>query len=656
MRINLRVDVPAALLLVFASLLTAKAQIELIVNGGFESGSTMWTMSGGAGYSSGPSHSGNNFLYLGGALNENDAAYQTITIPNTAASATLSFYYNIYSYEGTSFAYDTFSATIRNSSGTVLATVGNWSNINQDPSPGNPYYHHQTFNLLPYAGQTIRVYFSSVNDYSNPTDFLVDDVSVQVTIATTPPANDLCSGAIAMTAGTTYTLNTAYVTSTNEPTPSCQNSFGKGVWYTFTPTASGTITVSTCGSDFNTVLAVYTGSCASLTEIACNDDNGPACPTVQASLSFSGTAGTAYFIMAGGYGGASGNLTVLVTGPARLIIIPTFDSSITSDPQAANIEATINAAIAIYQSSFSDPITVSITFQEMASGVGLSSTYYEPFAYSDYRAALVSHASTADDATALAHLPAGASNPVNGDPNVDLTLPLARCLGFSADPPPGESDSIISLNTSLMNLSLYSPDSSKYSLFATASHEIDEVLGFSSALNGLNNGDPAPAGAIAPEDLFRYDGAGARSFTTDVNAASYLSLDGSTDLARFNQHQGGDFQDWYSFYGGQTPQVQDAYGTHGATPVLGVELRALDAIGYTRVVLTARPSVSLARSGSNLILTWPTTFVGFSLQSATNLAGVVSWTAASPVPTILNNQYTVTNTSTPGRKFYRLVK
>src|SRR5713101_1806120 len=278
MKINYRVGVPAAVLLLTSSaLLPAWAQTELIVNGGFESGSTGWTMSGGAGYSSGPAHSGNNFLYLGGAIYENDAAYQTITIPSTAASATLSFYYNIYSSEDTSAAYDTFTATIRNTGGTVLATVGNWSNINQDPAPGNPYYHQKTFNLLPYAGQTIRIYFSSVNDYSNPTDFLVDDVSVQVTIVSTPPANDLCSGAIALTAGTTYTLNTANATSTGDPAPSCQNNFGKGVWYTFTPTVSDTVTISTCGSDFNTVLAVYTGNCASLTEIACNDDNGPAC-------------------------------------------------------------------------------------------------------------------------------------------------------------------------------------------------------------------------------------------------------------------------------------------------------------------------------------------------------------------------------------------
>ncbi len=134
-----------------------------------------------------------------------------------------------------------------------------------------------------------------------------------------------------------------------------------------------------------------------------------------------------------------------------------------------------------------------------------------------------------------------------------------------------------------MNLSAAETDPTKYSLFAATSHEIDEVLGFDSAMNSLYNGDPPPTGPISPEDMFRYDQNGNRSFNTAVGAASYFSLDGATDLARFNQYQGGDFHDWYSYYGGQTPKVQDAYSTAGAAAVLGVELRVLDVIGFNRV-------------------------------------------------------------------------
>ena len=64
---------------------------------------------------------------------------------------------------------------------------------------------------------------------------------------------------------------------------------------------------------------------------------------------------------------------------AGLTIIPTFDSTITSDPNAATIEATINTAIATIQSMFSDPITVNITFKKMTSGLGQSSTFFAIF-------------------------------------------------------------------------------------------------------------------------------------------------------------------------------------------------------------------------------------------------------------------------------------
>jgi hypothetical protein len=373
-------------------------------------------------------------------------------------------------------------------------------------------------------------------------------------------------------------------------------------------------------------------------------------------VSFSATSGTTYFILAGGAGGASGNLSIVASGPGGLRIIPTFDSSITGDPQSATIQATINAAIALYQANFSDPITVTITFKEMPSGLGLSSFYYNGFTYSSYRAALVSHATTQDDTTALAHLPSSASNPVNGNQSVNLTLALARALGYSnVSPPTGDTDGTISLNTSLMNLALTDNNPSKFSLYATACHEIDEVLGLGSALNGLNNGDPAPTGPISPEDLYRYDGSGVRSLTTALNAAAYFSLDGTTQLARFNQYQGGDYQDWYSYQVSHTPQVQDAFATGGAQPVPNVELRVLDVLGYARVI-PLPPAIALLRSGNNVILSWPTTFTGFTLQSASNSVTAGPWATVTNVPAIVNGQYMVTNGTSGARKFYRLVK
>ena len=123
-------------------------------------------------------------------------------------------------------------------------------------------------------------------------------------------------------------------------------------------------------------------------------------------------------------------------------------------------------------------------------------------------------------------------------------------LGLASGPATGNT---VSLNTSICNLDRNTIDPSKYDLLAITEHEIDEVLGMGSALNGLNNGDPAPTGPVWVEDLFRYGPpgaggtAGARSFATGVSTQAFFSINGGyTDLARFNQHQGGDFSDWYS--------------------------------------------------------------------------------------------------------------
>jgi hypothetical protein len=286
-----------------------------------------------------------------------------------------------------------------------------------------------------------------------------------------------------------------------------------------------------------------------------------------------------------------------------LLILPTFDSSINNDPNAVTIKATINTAIHAVESCFSDSITVKIKFKESASGLGGSSTFITTVSYSDYLAALMSHATTADDTAALATLPAGPNNPVNGGTNVTIRTADARALGFSAFE---TTDSTISLNTSICNLTRVpvdpnTIDPSKYDLLAVTSHEIDEALGYGSALNNLNNGDPAPA-TIQADDLFRYDQNGARTYNTTLSTQAYFSIDGgTTDLARFNQKQGADFSDWFST-GPHTPQVQDAFDTPGATPDLGVELRRLDVLGYTRIanaapVVTA-PSLQASTEGT----------------------------------------------------------
>lgn len=149
---------------------------QLIQNGGFENGQSPWIESSTGGYqlidTSNP-HSGSYSAYLCGYNNCTDLIYQTVTIPSTATSATLTFWTYVSTTE-TSHPYDYFYSQIRNSSGSVLSTL---LKLNDGTATG---WVQHSYNLLNYKGQTVQIAFKGTNDASNPTDFFVDDVSLQV--------------------------------------------------------------------------------------------------------------------------------------------------------------------------------------------------------------------------------------------------------------------------------------------------------------------------------------------------------------------------------------------------------------------------------------------------------------------------------------------
>lgn len=111
---------------------------------------------------------------------------------------------------------------------------------------------------------------------------------------------------------------------------------GNTVWYKFTPLTNMTIKADTFGSDFDTVLAAYTGTALdNLVEIACNDDD-PDCGCLQSKVTFEGIAGTTYYFQAGSYdGGGGGNMIFnLYDPPAPPPCIPPIIVEVTADNMA----------------------------------------------------------------------------------------------------------------------------------------------------------------------------------------------------------------------------------------------------------------------------------------------------------------------------------
>ncbi|HXI11566.1 MAG TPA: S8 family peptidase [Thermoanaerobaculia bacterium] len=152
---------------------------QLLANPGFESGNVSWTTTAGviSNSTSKPAYAGSWYAWLCGyGSAHTDSAYQQISIPSTATSATLSFYLRIDSAETTTTTqYDKLSVQILNSSGTLLATLGSYSNLNKSSS-----YSQKSFSVLAYKGQTIRVRFYATEDSTLQTSFVVDNTALNV--------------------------------------------------------------------------------------------------------------------------------------------------------------------------------------------------------------------------------------------------------------------------------------------------------------------------------------------------------------------------------------------------------------------------------------------------------------------------------------------
>lgn len=142
----------------------------LLVNPGFESGTTGWAATAGVITTSSarPAHGGSWKAWLNGYGAANtDTVTQSVTIPS-ASSATLSLWLRIDSAEtSTTTAYDKMRVQIV--SGGTTTTLATYSNLNKSG------YVKKTFNLTPYVGKTVTVKLVATEDASLQTSFVVDD-------------------------------------------------------------------------------------------------------------------------------------------------------------------------------------------------------------------------------------------------------------------------------------------------------------------------------------------------------------------------------------------------------------------------------------------------------------------------------------------------
>lgn len=161
--------------------ISSAAPQQLIGNPGFENGTATapWTLTAGVinNSASEPPHTGAWDAWLDGyGTNHTDSAVQTVTIPSTATSATLTFWLHIDTAETTTTtAFDTLKVQVLNTSGTVLATLGTFSNLNHAAG-----YQQHSFDVTSFKGQTVQIKFLGVEDVSLQTSFVIDDINLNV--------------------------------------------------------------------------------------------------------------------------------------------------------------------------------------------------------------------------------------------------------------------------------------------------------------------------------------------------------------------------------------------------------------------------------------------------------------------------------------------
>lgn len=166
---------------------------------------------------------------------------------------------------------------------------------------------------------------------------------VMLTVLTTPQANDnFVNATVINQPGTLPGSNRNSTGETGEPAHAGLSGARSSVWWRYTPSTSGPVTVDTLQSDFNTVLAVYTGSSVNaLTPIASN--NNANAETRRSKLTFSGVAGTTYRIAVSGETVAmQGNVQLRVFGGTS-IPGPTILAAVAPSARATTMNSPVTA-------------------------------------------------------------------------------------------------------------------------------------------------------------------------------------------------------------------------------------------------------------------------------------------------------------------------
>src|ERR1700722_1458050 len=157
---------------------------------------------------------------------------------------------------------------------------------------------------------------------------------------------------------------------------------------------------------------------------------------------------------------------------------------------------------------------------------------------------------------------------------------------------------------------------------------------------GGSDGDNPYAGLISSGNtLFGTAGNGGNSFDGTLFAVPTNGV-AFTTLHTFTSSPDGDSPHGDLILSGNTLYgTAESGGTNGSGMVFSLSLPT--------------PQLTIILSATNVVLTWPTNSLEFTLQSTTNLLPA-AWNTNAPSPVVVNGQFIVTNLISGTQQFFRL--
>lgn len=177
-------------------------------------------------------------------------------------------------------------------------------------NPASDGYNSGTTATWNFSGLTIgNTYYIRIDGYAGD---LCDYWFTPISGVVITPANDLCADAMTLTCGGSDIASNILATGTDAPTAcSGGGTTSKGVWYTFTGTGQEvTISTDNAGTNFDTDINIFSGSCGSLTCVGGDTDSGTG---TTSSYTFTTTNAVIYYIYVDGNGAAEGQFEISLT-------------------------------------------------------------------------------------------------------------------------------------------------------------------------------------------------------------------------------------------------------------------------------------------------------------------------------------------------------